>query len=329
MRMNSVAIRGMRYAYREFGDGRPLLLLHGFTGSSLTWAEHAQQFARHFRVIAVDLPGHGQTEAPADRTRFGFESVVADLAEFVLLLDAAPAFWLGYSMGARLALFAGLAHAPVVNGLILEGGSPGIADSAERAQRRRNDELLADRIESRGVSAFVDYWETLPLFASQLALPPERRRDIRAIREANSAEGLAGGLRGMGNGVQPTLWHRLGQLTQPTLLIVGENDHKFVDINRRMASLIPGWQLTLIPGAGHATHIEQPVLFQAAVLRFLTGLSAHSSQYLPNSEEHREEQSRQGHLLEPGIQRRQVLSPADRLSVADEQRNGQQEKELP
>jgi 2-succinyl-6-hydroxy-2,4-cyclohexadiene-1-carboxylate synthase len=128
----------------------------------------------------------------------------------------------------------------------------------ERQARREADEALARRIEEEGVEAFVAFWETLPLFASQARLREETRRELRARRLRNRPEGLAGSLRGMGTGSQPSLWERLGELQPRTLLIAGELDEKFCSINRRMAAAIPGAQLHIAPGAGHTVHLEQP-----------------------------------------------------------------------
>ena len=107
---------------------------------------------------------------------------------------------------------------------MLEGASPGIADAAEREARRASDAALAGRIERDGVEAFVDEWERVPLFASQLALPAEARAAVRATRLAQRAHGLANSLRGMGAGAQAPLHDRLPSIAAPTLLLAGSLD---------------------------------------------------------------------------------------------------------
>src|SRR5205807_809180 len=108
--------------------------------------------------------------------------------------------------------------------------SPGLASATEREQRRQSDSALAERIEREGVKAFIDYWEQIPLFASQNSLPREKREALREQRLNNRARGLANSLRGVGTGAQPALHARLPELNLPALLIAGELDTKFCQI---------------------------------------------------------------------------------------------------
>ena len=94
-----------------------------------------------------------------------------------------------------------------------------------------------------GIEAFVDYWETLPLFASQQQLASDIRSALRSQRLRNLPGGLANSLRGMGTGTQPSLWERLPELKIPTLLMAGELDTKFVGIASQMYDLLPEAQM--------------------------------------------------------------------------------------
>ena len=242
-----------------------MLLLHGFTGSSANWQPLQETLAGDFRTIAVDLPGHGRTGAPADLTRYAMPAVAADLVALLDHLQAGPSHLLGYSMGGRLALYLALVHPRRWRSLILESASPGLETPTARAERRRRDEALAAWIEAEGIAAFVARWEVLPLFASQRRLPAPVRRAHRAGRLRNRPAGLANSLRGMGTGVQPSLWPRLPTLALPTLLIAGALDEKFVSIARQMARHIPSARLAIVPDAGHAVHLEQPARYAAIV----------------------------------------------------------------
>lgn len=254
------------YAFLDRGHGPPLLLMHGFTGSSESWEPLLPALCEHFRVLAVDLPGHGRTRLPDDVAAYTMPCVVETLAEMLVANDAAPAHVLGYSMGGRVAL-ALAAHAPqLVQRLILESASPGLATREERTARAAADEALADRIEARGIAAFVDEWEKLPLFAAQRALPEAAQQRVRALRLRNDPHGLALSLRGMGTGAQPSLWEALPALRMPVQLIAGRHDAKFVAIARAMAQQIPHASLTIAPDAGHTVHLEAP----DAWLRYVT-----------------------------------------------------------
>ncbi len=193
-------------------------------------------------------------------------------ADLNLLLDESSSeavHLAGYSMGGRLALFFALSHLERVRTLCLVSASPGIAPPVERTERRDSDYALADRIERDGTAAFVDYWESLPMWESQQrGLSVEQRRQLRAQRLRNRPDGLANSLRGMGTGAQPVLLDELPSLDVPTLLIVGAEDEKFVAANRQMAQRIPDVQHVIFPGAGHAVQLERPKKFARTVLEF-------------------------------------------------------------
>ena len=107
---------------------------------------------------------------------------------------------------------------------MLVSASPGLADPGERAARREADAALADRIEAIGAEAFAREWAAQPLFAGQ---PPEVAAAAHADRLRRSAAEHAAQLRGLGTGVMPPLWDRLGELAMPVTLVVGERDAKF------------------------------------------------------------------------------------------------------
>ncbi len=251
------------------GAGPPLVLLHGFTGSADTWSGLTTALAADYTVIAPDLVGHGRSDAPSDVERYRMPRAAADLVALVRQLGHERAAWFGYSLGGRTALQVVADHPGAVGALILEGASPGIADADERAARVRSDEAMAERVERDGVEAFVDTWEQVPLFASQLALPAGTRAAIRATRTANTATGLANSLRGMGAGAQDPMLDRLAAIDVPTLLIAGELDTKYVGIARDMARTMPDATMHAIEGAGHAAHLERPEAFQRPLLEFL------------------------------------------------------------
>ncbi len=248
-----------------------LVLLHGFTGSAAGWGAHLDAFASAgLRVVALDMLGHGESDVPADPRRYAIEHCHDDILAALTALGVAPgeATLLGYSMGGRIALYTAARSPGYFRRLILENASPGLASAEERAARRASDAALADRIEREGVPAFVDYWEGIPLFASQRALPPERQRALRVQRLRNSPLGLANSLRGVGTGSQPALGDQLSAISLPTLVIAGALDVKYCAIAREMAAALPHAQLAIVPGAGHAVHFERPAEFDALVTAF-------------------------------------------------------------
>lgn len=247
---------------RPFPDRPTLLLLHGFTGSPSSWDAIAPTLEHRYRIVRPYLPGHH----PDDEDCTSFEEASAQVA-IVLARLPAPRTLLGYSLGGRLALHTALNYPDVIEHLILESASPGIADDEERASRRRSDAQLAQDIRDRGLEWFVDYWASIPLFASQRRLPASVRAAQRAERLAHHPEGLARSLERMGAGMMQPMWSQLGNLRCPLRLITGELDIRYTGIARHIQSLVPQTAHHIIRDAGHTPHLEQPDLFLSAALR--------------------------------------------------------------
>lgn len=254
------------YEYEVCGDGTPLVLLHGFTGSKSTWLPFIDQWKEKFQVIIIDLPGHGKTKVKSEGT---MESYCGDLIQLFNHLHIDTCHVLGYSMGGRMALSLTLLYPERIKSLILESSSPGLQYKEERESRKKNDENLARKIEEEGIKSFVHYWENIPLFATQKELPDKIFNSLRKERLSQSKEGLALSLRTMGTGSQPTWWDKLSTVNQDVLLIVGEIDQKFVIINEEMNRKLINGELIIIKNAGHAIHVEEPEKFDKLVTAFL------------------------------------------------------------
>jgi 2-succinyl-6-hydroxy-2,4-cyclohexadiene-1-carboxylate synthase len=210
------------------------VFVHGFTQTPASWDPVMQLLDAPTRALA---PTAG-----------------ADFTTTATGLDVGPGVYVGYSQGGRLCLQLALDRPAAVERLVLVSASPGIADPVARAARRDADERLAQEIERDGVDAFLERWLAQPLFATL----PRERSGIDERRARNTIEGMTSQLRVLGQGVQPSNWERLGGLRMPVLLIVGERDTKYVEIAQRMADAIPRARVEVVPGAGHACHLEQP-----------------------------------------------------------------------
>jgi 2-succinyl-6-hydroxy-2,4-cyclohexadiene-1-carboxylate synthase len=234
-----------------------VLLLHGFTNTGASWDPVVAALRERYRAIAPDIRGHGSASEARPVT---LDAVVGDVAAL-----APERFALGgYSQGGRIALHAALALGERVERLVLAGASPGIADPAERAARRAADEALAGEIERGSIEEFATRWAATPVLAGQ---SQEVRKAARADRLRSTPAGLAAALRGLGTGALPSLWGRLGELSMPVTLVVGERDEKFRAIGEEMARAIPGGELIVVPAVGHAVHLEAPARVAAEIVR--------------------------------------------------------------
>jgi 2-succinyl-6-hydroxy-2,4-cyclohexadiene-1-carboxylate synthase len=268
--MPRLPVGGVQINVETAGDGGPLVLLHGFTGSSAIWDQHTPAFAERFRTVAIDLLGHGRSDAPADPKRYAIGFAAEDVLTVFDRLNIGRAHLLGYSMGGRVALAVAIVAPERLSSLILESASPGLPTAEARRQRAAQDAALAEAIEREGIEAFVDRWEQLPVFASQAGLPQDARMRLRRQRLQNAPAGLAQSLRGLGQGMQPPMHEYLPHVRVPTLLLTGELDEGYCARGREMSRLIPSSRLEIVQGAGHAVHLEQPEAFRRLVMEFLT-----------------------------------------------------------
>ena len=261
-------------------DAAPIVLLHGFTGAAGTWRAFAQELNDALRrlgfaqrtILAPDLVGHGVSPAPSDERAYSIPAQIESLVVSLNRQGIHRAIWLGYSMGGRIALTLAARHPEHVDGLVLIGASAGIADASERAKRRAADEALAEMIVTHGLEAFVDRWMAHPLFASQNALGEDHIERMRTQRLRNRPEALALSLRAAGTGVMDPLHDHLSSIIAPSLIVSGELDVKFADIASTLVASMPHARKALMPGAGHAVHLEAPVLLAQEVAAFVGGL---------------------------------------------------------
>lgn len=256
---------GMLHFERR-GHGHAVMLLHGYTGTGRGMGALSRALECGHETILPDLPGHGRSTAAAGHD---FDQCLDDLVATLRAAGHRRAHWLGYSMGARLALGCAVRHPDCVQSLVLIGGRAGIEDPGERAARRAADEALAGRIESIGVEAFLDEWLAQPMFATLARRGPAFMATERRARLAHDARGLAASLRALGPGAQPPLFAELPKLQAPVLLVAGALDERFVAIARDLARRLPRAELCVIEDAGHAVHLEQPESVRRVVREFL------------------------------------------------------------
>jgi 2-succinyl-6-hydroxy-2,4-cyclohexadiene-1-carboxylate synthase len=238
-----------------------VVLLHGFGGTHRAWDGVVTRLrAKRYRPLALDLPGHGELASVRPPS---FADCVAHV-----LASAPPRFGLcGYSMGGRIALHVALAAPRRVARLVLVSCSAGIEDGRERAVRRRADAQLAAALEREPFEQFIERWRAQPLFVGD---PPGVDALARADLRRNRPRALAAALRGLGAGEMQPLWRRLGELRMPVLVLAGDRDERFRALGARIATLLPGAELVVIPG-GHVLGLENPGGLVRALDRFARG----------------------------------------------------------
>lgn len=258
------------------GGAAPVILLHGFAQTPRSWDAVANALrARGHEVHVPDL--YVQVRP------FSLDAAcrrVAEIVRDVARASGEPCAVAGYSMGGRIALET-LARAQAagerlpLSALALEGAGLGPADEAAReAFRARCDAWAAD-LRENGVAAFMDRWETLPLFASQRALSADVRARVRSDRVAHDAEELASSLTEAGQHCQAGEADSLAALACAAecgvrvVYVHGSLDEKYGAVARRVAELVPAARIEGITRAGHNVHLEQPEAFARVVAGLL------------------------------------------------------------
>ncbi|HUY07315.1 MAG TPA: alpha/beta fold hydrolase [Acidimicrobiales bacterium] len=260
---------GERLATKEWGDPDDprLVLVHGFTQSAQSWSRLAADLAADYAVVAVDLPGHGRSAHISPE----------NLATAAHLVGASGGrgIYIGYSLGARVALTLALNRPELVDALVLISSSPGIVDLQERSRRREADWALAERLDPSdgskpriSIEQFLEEWLAQPLFCDLDELAQDR-----GSRVHNSTCALGRSLRATSVGEMEPLHQRLAELKMPVLCLAGERDLLYVGRARETASMIGrNAAARIISGAGHALCFERPREFLRVLGDFLENL---------------------------------------------------------
>jgi pimeloyl-ACP methyl ester carboxylesterase len=228
----------------------PLLLSHGYGASSAMWAPNLAALAAGREVITWDMRGHGSSSSPEDPALYSEAACVADMAAVLDACGAGRAVIGGLSLGGYLSLAFWLAHPERVAALVLCDTGPGYRSDEARERWNERARETGERLERVGL-------------AGVRGGPETRRAGHR------SARGLAHAARGMLAQRDARVIDGLPGITVPVLVLVGARDEPFLAAAGYLAAKIPGAVQVVIPDAGHASNIDQPAAFNAAVTTFL------------------------------------------------------------
>ncbi|AFY31452.1 2-succinyl-6-hydroxy-2,4-cyclohexadiene-1-carboxylate synthase [Calothrix sp. PCC 7507] len=248
---------------------KPLILfLHGFMGNIDEFDAAIKLLSDEFSYLTLDLPGHGKTQILGGDEYYRMANTAQALISLLDELNIAKCFLIGYSMGGRLALYLTLHFPGRFLKVVLESASPGLSTEVERLERIKRDAGIARKLIRDDLSNFLSNWYNQPIFAD-IKNHPEYDRMLESRLQNDPLE-LDKSLRLMGTGSQPSLWEKLPENTQPLLLLAGEYDQKFIDVNTQMAQKCNLSQLKIIKNAGHNIHLENTQEFVQNVRDFLS-----------------------------------------------------------
>lgn len=254
--------------FRDVGEGFPIVLIHGYTGNSRNWALTAPALAERFRVISVDLRGHGLSAKPVSEDAYALEMMASDVYELLKNLEVSECVLVGHSMGGMASQLFVLEHPEMVRALALVDTAAEVPKGLLYDERRKQRERLVQIARDQGMEAVFEEQERITPLHPVLAANP---RYIEIWREQflmTSPEAYIACANGMS-----TRRSLLGDLTKvavPTLIVCGEHDEPFLEPSKDMHEAIPGSELVIIPGAGHGPQMETPGEFNRVLMEFLS-----------------------------------------------------------
>lgn len=250
--MATITRDGVKIYYEDHGSGGAILLTHGYSATSKMWAGQIRPLSEKYRVITWDMRGHGQSDSPQQQRLYSEAHCIDDMAAILDACGVATAVIAGLSLGGYMSLAFNLKYPQRVIGLMLFDTGPGYKNDQARESWNDMARKRAEVIDAEGLASLGN-------------------SDEVRISNHNSAAGMANAARGMLTQVDDRIIQSLPEITVPTLVLVGADDKQFLGATDYMAIKIPNASKEILPHAGHAANINQPELFNSAVLNFIVG----------------------------------------------------------
>jgi len=265
--MPQIKVNDIELYYEEHGDGEETIVFsHGLLMNSGMFRAQVEALRDRYRCIVYDHRGQGRSAVP--QSGYDMDNVTRDAASLIRLLRAWPCHFVGLSMGGFVGMRLAIHHPELLRSLVL------METSANPEPRRnvRPYRLLALLGRWFGFRLVADRVMNI-LFGRTFMNDAARRDERQAWKQvilANDRKGAARAAHAVID--REGVGDRLGEISVPTLIIVGEEDVATPPKEgRKMQEKIPGSQLLVIPAAGHSSSIEQPEAVNQTLKHFLQG----------------------------------------------------------
>ena len=245
--------------YEDYGHGAPVLLVHGLGSSTRDWEYQVPELARHYRVIALDVRGHGRSDKP--RERYSIQGFAEDVAALIEHLQLAQVHLVGISMGGMIGFQLGVDRPELLKSLCIVNSGPEVKarsprDYIEIAKRWTLSRLLS--------------LDTIAKALGKLLFPKPEQEDLRQkilVRwPQNDKRAYLASLDAIiGWGVR----ERLARISCPTLVVTADRDYTPVAQKQAYVDEMPNARLLVIEDSRHATPLDQPEKFNSSLLAFL------------------------------------------------------------
>jgi pimeloyl-ACP methyl ester carboxylesterase len=260
-------VAGCRVRYVRTGSGSPVLLLHGFASSIYTWNEILPSLARHHDVVALDLPGSGLSDQPADLTWRTLPAAVLGLMDRLAIPHAAL---VGNSLGGAVALTLALDHRERVDRLLLvDAAGYNLAAGKRPLALRLAGSRLGRVADFLPIRRFLVRASLRQVFHDPRFVTPDRVEEYLAPLARPGALAAARSLLASGDAGAEAFARRIGAVAVPTWIVWGSDDRWISPSDaRRFEAEIHGSRLTMLDACGHVPQEECPAAFLAATVSF-------------------------------------------------------------
>lgn len=258
--MPRVLANGINQNFEIYGNGSPLVFIHGLGLDLGMWDLQIGYFRKFFKVLVYDLRGHGMTDCPKED--YSIELFSKDLYELLNALKIYNTTICGLSLGGRIAIQFCLDYSKKVKALILADTQSEV--SKETQERFENLARIAGK---DGMDQVTSILYSTPLFEGLAKMNPERHQQEKRKTALMSSTGFANSARAIAH-MKP-LTSKLAKITVPTLVVVGEEDKPYVEFSEVFTKRISNCKREIIPHAGHISNLEQPNLFTEIFYSFL------------------------------------------------------------
>ena len=271
--MPDVNVNGIRLFYQEVGSGTPVLFVHEFAGDYRSWEPQLRYFARRYRCIAYNARGYPPSEVPSSSALYSQDIHVDDIAGVMDALRLSQAHVVGCSMGGYAALHFALRYAERALSCTAIGAGFG-SDPDKRSQFLADTEAQAKRFDELGMPEAVRDYQVGPARVQFLNRDPRGFEEFARQFEAHSALGSANTLRGV-QAKRPTVYDLepgLRACRVPLLVVSGDEDDNCLEPGIFIKRICMSANLLVVPATGHAVNLEEPDLFNRALLDFMSAV---------------------------------------------------------
>ncbi len=273
--MPTARVDGVNLWYEEVGQGTPLVFVHEFAGDARSWHLQVRFFSRRYRTIAFNARGYPPSDVPDDPAAYSQDRAVDDIKGLLDALRIDRAHVCGLSMGGYATLHFGLRYPGRARSLVVAGAGYGSVPG-DREKFRQDVELTVQRFERDGMTGTADLYAKGPTRVQFMDKDPSGWREFHEALLAGSARGHALTMRGV-QMTRPSVFDlgdRMERLEVPTLIMTGDEDDPCLEPALFMKRKIPTAGLVVLPKSGHTINLEEPEMFNRAVLDFLTAVDA-------------------------------------------------------